>query len=337
MADTFSLVPDVELGVVPTHLKFVGGLVPDDSGKLPRDGDGSLLVVANMKTIKEASPVTVNCVQVPYFPGLDEGDVAEMVNGFRELGLNVHFILMVGGGDPMNPADEDTVVEILVGGLNAAKKHNVENVSSTSVEQWMAGDERKEGDAFDAAVAQNVKVHCRAVKEAGIEGSCVKAWHIEFLRGGEFQTFTDIGRIWTFVKAANAEIGSPFFKVMVDAAHCGDSSLNIPENEALIAEIAQAEALGIFHASAKTTRGCLSTDDGWIGSLLTACAKTGKLATVFVEVFHHEDAALEALRNLDPGHGIDTTDGRSYDQVVIDGLTETGRRLNNLAKRGILA
>ncbi len=188
--------------------------------------------------------------------------------------------------------------------------------------------------SFDAAVAQNVKVHTRAVNESGV--SNISSWNIEFLRGGEFQTFTDIGRCWKFVKAANESLGKNFFKVLVDAAHCGDSDLSIPENEALIQEIAAAGALGIFHASAKTTRGCLTTDDGWIGALMAACAKTGNLKTVFVEAFHHQDPALEGLRNLDPGHGIDTRDGRTYDQLVMDGLADTGHRLNNLKARGML-
>ncbi|WP_417744975.1 hypothetical protein [Rosistilla oblonga] len=337
MPDCISLKPNVDLGVVPTHLKFVGGLVPDEAGKLPRDADGKLVVVANMAKLCSESLVRISCVQVPFFPGLDEADVKEMVDGFRELKLQVHFIMMVGGADPMNPEDEDAVVEILVGGLSAAKKHGIETVSSTSVEEWLKpGATRKEGDEFTAAVAQNVRVHSRAFKEAELDGSPVKAWHIEFLRGGEFKTFTDIGRIWTFVEAVNKEIGKSFFKVMVDAAHCGDSTLSIPENEAIIQKIADGDGLGIFHASAKTTRGCLSTDDGWIGALLTACARTGKLKTAFVEVFHHEDAALEGLRNLDPGHGLDTCDGRTYDQVVLDGLTDVARRLNNLSVRGIL-
>ena len=104
----------------------------------------------------------------------------------------------------------------------------------------------------------------------------------------------------------------------------------------IIAEIAAAGELGVIHASAKTTRGCLSTDDGWISSLLAAYAATGELRSVFVEVFHHEDPALAGLRDLDPGHGIDTRDGRSYTQTTIDGLTDVARRLNNLAARGIL-
>lgn len=338
MSDQIQLLAPVDLGVVPTHLKFVGGLVPDENGRIPRNVAGQLVVVANMAEIIEQSPVRPNCVQIPYFPGLNEADVAEMVNGFQSLDLKVHFILMVGGADPMKPADEEKVVEMLVDGLTAAKTHGVHDVSSTSVEEWMQeGATRKEGKDFEAAVAQNVRVHTSAVRQANLDGSSVKAWHIEFLRGGEFQTFTDIGRIWQFVQAANESLGRPFFKVMVDAAHCGDSSLSIPENESLIDEIAAADALGIFHASSKTTRGCLSTDDGWIGALLAACARTGKLKTVFVEVFHHEDDALAGLRALDPGHGIDTRDGRSYDEMVVDGLVEVGRRLNNLVARGILA
>lgn len=335
MAFTIQSKTKIQIGVVPTHLKFVGGLVPDENGRLPRDPSGALLVVANLKSLCEQSKVRIDCVQIPSFPGLNDDDVSELVGQLKELGLAVHYILMVGGADPMNPADEDAVVEMLVGGLKSAAKHGIASVSSTSIEEWMKpGAVRKDGADFEAAVAQNVKVHARAVNEAGV-GS-IPAWHIEFLRGGEFQTFTDIGRCWKFVSAANRALGRNFFKVLVDAAHCGDSPLSIAENVALIDEIAAAGSLGIFHASAKTTRGCLTTDDGWIGALLTACAKNGSLETVFVEVFNHEDAALEGLRNLDAGHGIDTRDGRTYDEVVIDGLADMGRRLNNLAARGSL-
>ncbi len=327
----------IQLGVVSTHLKFVGGLLPDENGRIPRNEDGKLLVVANMGILQTLSAVKIDCVQVSYFPGLDESDVAEMVSGFRALHLDVHFILMIGGADPMNSADEDAVVEMLVGGLTAAKNHGIAHVSSTSVEEWMkAGGIRREGADFDAAVAQNVKVHLRAAREAEIEDSSIKAWHIEFLRGGEFQTFTDLGRIWQFIRAVNKAMGETFFKVIVDAAHCGDSSLTIDQNVELIEKIGAAGELGMFHASTKTTRGCLSADDGWVGALLSACAKTGTLETVFVEMFHHEDEALAQLRDFDPGHGIDTCDGRTYDQVVTDGLATVARRWNNLAARGLL-
>jgi hypothetical protein len=291
-----------------------------------------------MARIKEASPAPLNCVQISVFPGTDADDVSDLVDGLKALELEIHLILMVGGADPMNPDDEDAVVAMLVDGLNAAKKHGVTHVGSTSVEEWMKpGATRKDGADFDAAVAQNVKVHLRAAEEAGLKDSCIQDWHIEFLRPGEFATFTDLGRIWAFIKAANEACGQPFFKALVDAAHCGDSTLTIPENEAIIAEMGAAGGLGFFHASAKTTRGCLSTDDGWISALLAAAAKTGALEYVIVELFHHEDAALEGLRNLDPGHGIDTTDGRSYTELVVDGLVDVARRLNNLVARGHLA
>jgi len=335
---SITLKPDVQLGVVPTHMKFVGGLVPEEGGKLPRGEDGKLVIVEEMRRICDTSPVKVASVQIPAFPGVDEGDNDELINGLKDLGLVVHLIMMVGGADPMKPEDEDKVVEMLISGLKVAQKHGIEQVSSTSIEEWMSpGATPKTGADFDAAVAQNAKLHARAYQESGSADSCIKAWHIEFLRGGEFQTFTSAAKAWQVVKAMNEASGSNFFKVMIDAAHCGDSELNIPENEAVIKEIADAGALGIFHASAKTTRGCLSTDDGWIGALLAACAKTGQLDFVFVELFHHEDPALQGLRDLDPGHGLDTTDGRSYTEAVVDGLADIARRLNNLQLRGHLS
>lgn len=332
-----NLKPNVEFGVVPTHIKFVGGLVPDDNGNLPRGTDGRLLSVAELAHLKEVAPVDITAAQVPLFPGVVEQDTEDMFGGIRELGINPHMIMMVAGGNPMDPADEDTVAPMLVNGLKTAQRLNVQHVASTSIEEWMKpGAQPLTGAAFDAAVAQNVKLHTRAVHEAGALESDIKAWHIEFLRGTEFQTFTNVAKAWEIAKAANADLGQPFFKILVDAAHCGDSDLGMEENAAVIREMADADGFSMFHASAKTTRGCLSTDDGWIGNLLTACAGTGKLEVVFVELFHHEDPALEGLRAADPRHGIDTTDGRTYSEAVCDGLADVARRLNNLVTRGIL-
>lgn len=336
MSAKIALKPKIQIGVVPTHFKFVGGIVPDENGKFPRDADGALLILSEMKKLCDVSPVAMDIVQIPFFASADADEVTEMIDGLKALGLEVHFIIMVGGANPMNPADEDAVVSQLVVSLKAAIKHGIRHVSSTSIEEWMSADTARTGDAFTAAVEQNVKVHMRVYQEAGVEGSCVENWHIEFLRPGEFKTFTNVDRGWSFVKAANQALGKKFFKLLVDAAHCGDSGLSIAENEALIADIAAAGEFGIFHASAKTTRGCLSTDDGWIGALLTAAAKTGELKHVFVEVFDHEDPALELVRKLDPGHGVDTRDGRSYRQVTADGLGDVAHRLNNLKVRGFL-
>jgi hypothetical protein len=336
MSAKIALKTKVQLGIVTTHFKFVGGIVPDENGKFPRDADGVLRVLAEMKMLCDISPVKMSIVQIPFFASADPAEVDEMVAGLRALDLEVHFIIMIGGANPMNPADEDAVVAQLVPSLKASIAHGIRHVSSTSIEEWMGGDEIRSGSEFDEAITQNVKIHLRVYQEAGIEGSCVENWHIEFLRPGEFQTFTNIDRGWAFVSAANKALGKKFFKLLVDAAHCGDSGLSIAENKALITQIGAAGELGIFHASAKTTRGCLSTDDGWIGALLTAAARTGELQHVFVEVFDHTDPALELLRKLDPGHGIDTRDGRSYTEVTADGLGDIARRLNNLVARGIL-
>jgi hypothetical protein len=334
MSATFSVKPKVALGVVPTHIKFVGGLLPDEQGNFPREADGRLISVAEMDRICTQSPVRPSCVQISVFPGASETETAEMIHGIQALGLEVHLIMMVGGANPINPKDEDAVVAQLLSSIKAALDNGAVSVSSTSIEEWMNGAADVD---FDAAIAQNVKVHLRAAKESGLLDSHISSWHIEFLRPGEFKTFTNLKKAWEFVKAANKGLGRDFFKLLVDAAHMGDSGLSIEENQKLIAEIAAAGHMGIYHASAKTTRGCLSTDDGWIAATLLAAAKTGKLETVFVELFHHQDAALEALRNLESGHGVNTLDGRSYTQAVIDGLVDVARRINNLQARGFLA
>ena len=329
---------DIELGVVATHSGWVGGIVPDDEGNAPRTSEGELVVLAEMKKLRELSRVQINGVQLPVIPGTKPQDFDEICNGIKDLDLNLYFVLMVGVADPMNPEDESAVTDQLLSGQEAAKNHGVTIVSSTSIEEWMSGSPRKDGADFEAAVEQNAKLHHRCYTEAGLADSCVDSWHVEFLRPGEFATFTDLGRLWKFLQAANSLVGgdSKFFKSLTDAAHCGDSALTIPENEDLIAQMGQTGELGCFHASAMTTRGCLSTDDGWIGSLLTAVAKTGTLSQVFVELFRHDDPALQALRDLDPGHGIDTTDGRDYNQCTADGLEDIAHRLNNLKARGIL-
>jgi len=334
MTEAFSVRPKIGLGIVPTHIGFVDGLVPNESGGLPREADGRIAVVAELDRICRVSRVRPSCVQVSIFPGTADSEIADMVAGLKGLDLDVHLIMMVGGANPMDPADEDSVISQLLPSLQAAQKYGAVSVGSTSIEEWMNGPENMD---LDKAIAQNVKLHVRAVKESGLLDSDITAWHIEFLRPGEFRTFTNLRVAWEFIKAINEELGRNYFKVLLDAAHMGDSGLSIEENQNLIAEIAAADHMGLYHASAKTTRGCLSTDDGWIGATLTAAAKTGKLETVFVELFNHADPALEALRALDPGHGIDTRDGRSYTQTVADGLADVARRLNNLSARKVIS
>ena len=333
MSQPLTIKPNIALGVVPTHLGFIDALVPDAHGNFTREKDGRIAIVAEMDRICAASPVRPNCVQIPLFPGTNDSEIAEMMAGFKALKLDVHLIMMVGGANPMNPADEDAVISQLIGSLRAAQTYGAASVASTSIEEWMNGPVDMD---LDTAIAQNVKLHIRAVKESGLLDSAITAWHIEFLRPGEFKTFTNISRGWAFIKAINKELGRDYFKLLIDSAHMGDSGLSIEENQRLIGELAAANHMGIFHASAKTTRGCLSTDDGWVGATLLAAAKTGKLETVFVEAFSHDDPALQALRDLDPGHGVDTTDGRTYTQVIIDGLVDVAHRLNNLKARGIL-
>ena len=322
----------VKLGVVPTHCKFVGGLVPDGNDRLPRNDQGDLVVLSEMKSLVLESKTPISAVQVSYFANAAGSDYDELFGGLKELGLELSLILMVGGVDPTAASDEDAFVQMLVTGLEAAKKYGIETVASTSFEEWMKPDaEPLTGPAYDEAVQQLAKSHVRAIQEAKIENSSVKEWHLEFLRTGEFVTFTNLEKAWEVVKTANQQLGSDIFKVVVDSAHCGDSDLSVGENVTLINEIAAADDLGMFHASAPSTRGCITSDEGWIPTLLAAAQKTGKLTHCYLELFHHEDPALEGLRQLVPNHGKDTTLGRSYTQCVLDGLEDLHRRTQNNA------
>ena len=220
----------VEIGVVPTHLMFVGALAPDEAGKLPRTNSGDLKIVSGMRLLCRTSPVKLNNVQVTLFPGTDSKDLDDMFKGLRALKLQVHLIMMVGGANPLNPKDEDAVVDMLNSGLAVAKKYKVKHVSSTSFEEWLSGKKLK-GKAFDNAVKQVINVHARCYKESGLEKSSVVAWHLEFLRGVEFQNFTNAAKAAKVVIGINKKIKKKFFKVMIDAAHCGDSDLQFPKTK----------------------------------------------------------------------------------------------------------
>ena len=178
----------VEIGVVPTHLMFVGALAPDESGKLPRTNSGDLKIVSGMRLLCRTSPVKLNNVQVTLFPGTDSKDLDDMFKGLRALKLQVHLIMMVGGANPLNPKDEDAVVRCSTPVSRWPRNIKVKHVSSTSFEEWLSGKKLK-GKAFDNAVKQVINLHARCYKESALEKSSVVAWHLEFLRGVEFQNF----------------------------------------------------------------------------------------------------------------------------------------------------
>ena len=60
---------------------------------------------------------------------------------------------------------------------------------------------------------------------SALDKSPIEAWHLEFLRGVEFQNFTNAAKAAKVVNGINKKIKKKFFKVMIDAADCGDSDL----------------------------------------------------------------------------------------------------------------
>lgn len=327
----------IELGILGTHLGFLDALVPDEEGHLPRDESGELVVFAGARDICELSPVKVNSIQISAFGTTIPEDTDELITKLKGLGLEPQLVMMVGGVNPYDPADEDAALAQLQVNIGAAIRNGIKQINSTSIEEWMSGEDSKSEEEFNARVSQNIKLHARAYRESGLADSCVENWNIEFLRPGEFANFTSLAKFIPIIEGLRKEIGNSFFRALIDAAHCGDSNTTIQENEALIKQLADNDQLGPYHCSVPTTRGCLTSDDGWVPILLAASARTGKLESAFVEIFRHDDPALEPLRTLDPGHGVDTTGGQTYTQLMVDGLIETARRLNNYKARGVLS
>ncbi|BDS05126.1 hypothetical protein NT6N_01660 [Oceaniferula spumae] len=326
----------VKLGFVPAHIKLDGTHIPDEDGNLGRNEQGQLLLLEGIARTCELSPVKLDAIQVMSFPGIKAADSDELFSGIADLGLEPQLVIMVGGVDTMDPKDEDEATAQLLAGIEIAKRHQVKHVCSTSAEAWMAIPAPKDDDEYQARVAQNVRLHHRVYTEGDIANSTIESWSLEFLRPGEMNTFTSIPTIKPLISGLNSKVGSPFFKVLVDAAHCGDGDFSVEENVNFIQQLADDDELVVFHASTPTTRGCISTDDGWIAPLLKAAVTTGKVKYLFTEIFHHQDPILQALRDFDPRHGIDTTDGRGYCETVAENLGEITHRLNNLKARSLL-
>lgn len=323
----------VKIGFVPSHLGLAKTHVPDENGKLARDESGRILLLEGILNTCSASPVKVDVIQIMLFPGICDADMNQLIEGVLSLDAEPQLILMVGGLDPMCASDEDAATQLLLRGCNLAKRFSIKHICSTSVEAWMATPAPVNQAERDQRVAQITKLHHRVFVEGELEQSSIDSWHLEFLRPGEMNTFTSISSIEPVVSELNKLVGSPFFKILVDAAHCGNGDLTVSENQALIEQLAGANQFEVFHASVPTTRGCLSSDDCWVGSLLNAAASSGALKYVFVEVFHHSDPALQPLRDYDEGHGINTTCGRSYADVVNHNIEGIALRMNNLQNR----
>jgi hypothetical protein len=326
----------IKLGFVPSHLILANTHIPDDNGELPRDDMGKLLLLKGIVDTCASSPVQIDAIQIMYFPGICDHDSQELIEGILKIGLEPHLILMVGGLDPMNPADEDAATGLLLNGIEVAKRHEIKHIGSTSVEAWMASPPPADEAEFERRKQQIIQLHKRVFTDGKMADSSIESWHLEFLRPGEMNTFTNIPAIQGVVAELNKKTGSAFFKVLVDSAHCGDGDLTCEENAKLIHQLADDGQFEVFHASAPTTRGCASSDESWISSLLTAAATSGSLKYVIVEVFHHADPALQALRDYDSNHGVDTSCGRLYKEIVHHNLRDIILRLNNLKNRRLI-
>ena len=144
--------PDVDLGIVPTHLSASSAprfrMKTDAFPAIRMAGCWSSPGSGNWR---KSPPVKFTCVQVSIFPGTAPEEHRRTARGLKALDLEVDFVLMVGGVNPMNPADEDAVVAQLLPSLKAAVAHGTRHVSSTSIEE---SDERQPKPAAKARTSR---------------------------------------------------------------------------------------------------------------------------------------------------------------------------------------
>lgn len=319
----------IELGFVATHAGFVDSLLPNQTGHLPRTPADQLVIIDSIKEVLTLSKTPIHSVQISIFGGTHEEDLARLDQEVADLDLKFHPVLMLDGVNPIDPADENATVDQLLELITFAKSAKVTTLASTSLERWMTPlTSRRNGPALDEAIAQVAKIHSQVYQKADLQDSTITSWDLEFLRPAEFATFSDLSRLWLLVQACNSQISQNFFRCLIDTAHCADSGLPLPDQKSLIQDIASKDGLGMMHASCPTTRGCLTNDQSWIAPLLETAHATGKLTQVLVEIFHHQDPTLQPLRDAVPGHGTDTTQGKSYPQLVADGLAKVSQILS---------
>lgn len=316
-ADTPNLVvntTDVKVGFASLQGWF--GLYIGEEGKLPRV-DGNLNALEEIRAVVENARVQIDVVQVPYFNGTDVVDANELLTWIKETGAEAQMILMIGT-DPMVPENRTTVINELREWLEIAKNHGVKNIAATGFEAWMSCPERK-GEDFDAAVATLATLYADLYEELKLWESSIENIDMEFLRKGEMNTFTDIEKAAVAVRAINAELSrrwlrdKPFYRVMPDSAHMGDSELSRERNEAAMVDLASTRELGNFHYSTPTYRWDDSASN-WANAHYMSVAVRCQVWQVCWELFNPNDPILKPLKTF--WFGLDTNFGNSREATV---------------------
>lgn len=324
----------VKTGAVIVQNSF-GDFFPVD-GNLPRDEQNHLIALKGMDELAEASEILMNVVQIPVFPGTKQADIDELIWGLKGRGYEPQLILMVMGGDPMNPADEDVVKKDLWEGVQTAIRNLLPGVSSTSLEKWMSWQDEKTSTDYDDAIVQLAQLHARVYTEQNMELSAIESWNIEFLRPGEMMTFTNLQKAWEVVQAMNEAIGGKkFFKVLVDSAHCGDSWEGIDATTELLEKMIKAGDVNMVHGSVATTRWHHASDEGMRAAVISTAVRNW-VKLVVDEVFNPKDGALENLIKAKLGFGVNTGLGMSQTEILAANVKDTARRVLILKEREVI-
>lgn len=336
----------VQTGLVTTHLGFLT-MTGDPYGC------GRPHVVTGMERLTKLRPMPDGVIQFPVFPNMTDGSnnkaVDELVTGLKGMCKEIVPIIMFDADPHGDDGQQEQYVTTLTAGLSWAGKHGCRRACATLYEKWMSGNPRvSDSNRLKDMDNRLGKLVGAAYKKAKAAGAIPDELHAEGLRPGwrngvvcegEFSTYTSLDRWVLGAHAINTEIGGdkPFVLVLPDAAHIGDSRMSVAEIRNWLKRMVSDKLGGIAHASAPTTRGCLHTAKAWLKGFLELLAKEGLLHTVLTEVFYWDDALLEALRAPHIGFGKNTFNGRTPNQVVIDGMNLVDELLTEFVFQNLLA
>ena len=320
----------VKLGVVMVHRGF-------NAHKM--NGNRFDYVVGLDWLIKH-SPVEISAVQVPLFPDhLREGKgLAKTKRLFKELRKRVRYVVpvLMLTTNPLDPKNKSEAIETLRNGLVQSGELGSEVCAATSFEAWLDGTingiKPLKGKKLRKAIDLLVDIHVSAIHAAYQERCGVQRLDMEYLRPGEFITFTNMRIALRVIGEINRKLQCGFIcRLLDDTAHAKDSGLSMKDQNKVrgICSCSDNHHIGTCHASEPTTRGALGSGGSAVVQGIRSMYRHGNPRTLMVEIFDCEGEETAPMRQYIKGYGKKTY--RDINVAVVEGLILVQNTLNQLA------
>lgn len=323
----------VKFGVVMVHRGF-------DAHKLTPSGKFDYVFALDW--LIDHSPVKISTVQVPLFPdhlckGKGLGTTKKLFRELRKRVKNVVAVLMLTT-NPLDPANKAVAIETLRNGLIQAGKLGVRTCSATSFEAWLNGTvnglKPLKGKKLTQAIDLLVDIHVQAIKDALADGCKVRYLDMEYLRPGEFTTFTNMNIALRVIHRINEKLQMGFCRLLDDTAHAEDSGLPLGAQDRVRNNAGFYDEHGTCHASEPTTRGAIGVSSSAVVDGIRSMAMHGELRDLLVEIFDCAGEETAPMRKYIKGYGRKTYG--NINEAMVEALILVQKTINGLVKEGVL-